>query len=713
MNASVGNAPVGNAGVLTPPPTGIQLGQLAKLLRRHAWLIGICALVGMVGAYAIARLVPKSYTASSLIAVEGDRFAIPELQGALRNENAPDPMPWVRTEMQAITSRDLLQVVTAKLHLNELPEFNAALRPPTLIQEIKQAIGSLLPQEPGAANAAGPDEAILGAVGQALKVFQDNRSLVIEVSFTSLDPKLSSDVVNTLVSQYIASRASRRVQANQGANTAMTERIDQVRLDLADIEKQMRDLRSKSEMVGLRAGSVGQQQLEELTTAATRAGVERAQLQTTYERATALAKQGSSDALVSVLNSPTISRLRDQEATASAKVAQLSSSFGAGYPGVRSAQAELASAQRQMRDETQRIVSSLGTQLRDAREHEAGLQKQLEDARRAGVTEGNARAQLEQLQQEATTRRSMYQTLLERAQQTVVQPSGSETPDVRVVSQAAPPAAPSSPNMKLAAAAGGLAGGLLGCLLTLTRVRAAVGFSDPDDVTAATGMPVAASLGRMRTGRGPGRLLSRLAVAPGGAEAEALRGLRSRIAYLGHSTVPRCVVIAGIGDADEAAEIAAGLARVAALDGDRVLLIEGNLQTPQAAALLQTSMPGEQPDGLLSVLENSGDWRDLMIRDPGTPLHTLTVSRPAPRSQALLGGSAFQNLLVEAQAHYDLIVLTAPLATAADTMTLAARADATVLVIDAATSPRDPARGVAARLRAMSRNPVVAVLVGR
>lgn len=712
MDVSVSNTASGNAAGLALPQGGIQLVQLAKLLRRYAWLIAICAVLGMVAAYSMARLAPKSYTASSLIAVEGDRFAIPELQGALRSENAPDPMPWVRTEMQAITSRDLVQIVVDKLRLRDLPEFNAALRPPTLLQEVKQAIGSLLPKEPAAANVAGPDEAILSAVDQALKVFQDNRSLVIEVSFTSLDPKLSSDVVNTLVAQYIASRANRRVMANRGANTAMTERIDQVRLDLAAIEKQMRDLRDKSEMVGLRAGSVGQQQLEELASAATRASVERAQLQTNYERAAALAKQGSSDALANVLNSATISRLRDQEATAANRVAQLSSSFGSGYPGVRSAQAELASAQRQMRDETQRIVSSLSTQLRAAREHEGNLQKQLEDARRTGVTEGNARALLEQLQQEATTRRSMYQTLLERAQQTVVQPSGTETPDVRVVSQAAPPAQPSSPNMKIAAAAGGLAGGLLGCLLTLTRTVAA-GFANAEDLTALTGMPVAAALARARLGRGRNRLLSRIATSPRGAEAEALRGLRSRIAYLGHVSVPRCVVVAGIGDAEEATEIAAALARIAALDGDRVLLIEGNLQQPRAASLLGTSIPGETAEGLLAVLENAGDWRNLLIHDPATPLHTLTVSQAAPRSQALLGGVAFQNLLVEAQPHYDLIVLTAPEATGADALTLAQRADATVLVVDAAATPREPARAVAARLRAMSRNPVVAMFITR
>lgn len=696
---------IANASVLTPAPDGVQLGPLLRLLRRHAWLIGLLAVCGAVGGYAYARTVPKTYTASSLIAVEGDRFAIPELQGALRNESAPDPMPWVRTEVQSIASRDLLQVVVNKLQLADLPEFNGSLRPPGVLQGVKDALLSFLPQPTGPGGAASPNEAVLGAFSRSLAVFQDNRSLVIEISFASKDPELASRIVNTLVAEYIASRAKRRVMANQGANTAMTERIDQVRLDLSALEKQMRDLRTDGEMVNLRAGSIGQQQLEEIASAATRAGVERAQLQTTFDRATALAKQGSSDALASVLGSGTVSRLREQEGAASRRIAELSTRYGPGYPGIRSAQAELSSAQRQLREETQRIVSSLGTQLRAARENEADLLKQLELARRTGVTSENARAQLEQLQQEVTARRTMYQTLLERAQQTVVQPSGTETPDVRVVSRAAPPASPSSPNMKMAAGAGGMAGVIMGCLLTLTRVRTSRSLHAPADLAAAAGLPLSATVRRADLGRGRRGRSARGATVPNGAEADGLRALRLSLSHLGQLSVPRSVVLTGLGDGDLAASIATALARVAAGDGDRVLLVEGDLQTPRVVSLM-----GQQHDGLLSILQSNGDWRDLVSRDASTPLDVLATERPSRDSHAMLSGTAFQNLLVETQSRYDLVVLTAPAAMGADALTLAQRADAVVLVIDGSVDRREQVQAAAARLGARSRNPLATVL---
>ncbi len=692
---------MGNASMLTRPAEGLPLGSLLRLFRRRAWLLILCGLLGAAGAFAYARTLPKTYTASSLVAVEGDRIAIPELQGALRTEAAPDPMPFVRTEMQAVASRDLLRTVTRKLNLAGLPEFNGSLRKPGFMDQAKAAMKALLPQShEDTGPAPSQEEAVLNAVARSLAVFQDNRSLVIEVSFSAQDPALAAQVVNTLLSEYVASRASRRVQANQGANSALTERIDQVRVDLAGLEQKMRDLRTKGELVGLRAGSVGQQQVEELATAATRAGVERAQLQTQYDRAAALAKQGSSDALASVLGSPTVSQLRAQESAASRRVAELGSHYGSNYPGMESARAELGSIQGHLRQETDRIVNSLGTQLKAARENEANLNAQLEASRRTGVTGENARAELEQLQQEVTSRRTLYQTLLERAQQTVVQPSGTETPDVRVVTQAFPPNDPSAPNIKVTTGSGAAAGLMLGCLLTLTGLRNSRTFHTPADLAAASGFLPS---GTLRHGA-----RRRVAAVPSGAEAEALRGLRFRVARLGHTSAPHSVMCTGLSDRDHAARVAVGLARVAALDGDRVLLVEGDFDRPRVLQLLNMAQ-GE----LGLVLQGGKDWRDALLRDAQTPLHVLGLRQSPSQAHAALTGTAFQNLLVEASAQYDLVVLTCAAAGRPDALGVAQRTDAVVLVIDGKADRREQVQDATTRLSAMSRNPLATIMLSK
>ncbi len=676
--------PVSTLGLpdLNEPGGTLRLAQIARLLRRHAWLIGGLAVIAAGGAFLVARSLPKTYTASSAITVEGDRFAIPELQGALRGENAPDPMPWVRTEVQALTSRALVQDVITKLSLDKNPEFNTALRPPTLLQQVKSAITSLLPPSTDAKAPPGPDEYVLANVMKALVVFQDNRSLVISTGFTAQDPQLASNVVNTLIASYIQGRAARRVDANRGANDVMVSRINQVKSELDGIEQQMRDLRNKGQLVGLRAGSVGQQQLEDLASAAARASVERAQLEANWDRANTLSKQGMSDALASVLNSPTISNLRAQEATASRRVADLTSRYGAGYPGVRSARADLQAVQGQISGEVQRIVASLDAQLRVARQQEADVNQQLATARQAGVASANVQAQLTDLQQEAATRRALYQTLLTREQQTVAQPTGTETPDVRILSTAVPPGSPTGPNTKMITGAGGLSGVLLGCLVALLRLRSVDTFETAPDFTRATGLPVLAVLPRGLALSGRTALASTVMTAPTEPGADALRKLRTKLRFVGRSRAPRSILFtsaAGRGDAaaSAAAGFAAAFARVAAADGEHVLLLEGNLAAPGLGRLL-----GIESDGLTELFDIGADWRDTVAADPQSPLDLLLVGQPLANSHGLLSGVTFQNLLVEVRQDYDLVVMDAPAAGSADAAALALRADATVLLID-------------------------------
>lgn len=760
MNTYVASWPEG-VPARARPEAVVRLVQLTQLLRRHLWLIGLCAILAGAGAFIYAHTLPKTYTANSIMSVEGDRFVIPELQGALRGDDGPDPMPSVHTAVQALTSRALVSQLTSQLHLERDPEFNSDLRPPTLMQRVKGLVGNLtapfLPKAPKGPAAAPPsNEAVVGAVSKALSIFQDNRSLVISVSFVSQDPQLAARAVNTLIDDYVASRAQYRASANEGANSIITRRVDQARVDLLAIEKQMQDLRNKGDVVGLRAGSIGQQQVEELTTALASATLQRSELEVNYERAVASARQGSSDALASVLNSPTVSRLRDEEAQASRALADLSTHYGPNHPSVRSTRAELSSAHRQLNDEIGRIVASLGAQLRVARAQEADVRQQLDQARLGAVKGENARARLDQLQQEAATRRNLYQTLLERSQQTMAQPAADATPDMRVLSPAVPPGFPSGPHMMLAGLMGGSGGALLGCLLALTRLHSVRGFETAEDVTVATGLVVLATLPRRLIRRDQGVLAMQASqVDVGGADIEAMRVLRHRLRFAGRTGVPRCTLFVpetAESDAPLAAPIAAAFARAAAADGERVLLIEGDLRAPRlrdqlgdigperrAFARPDTGEPdhgvlvgtaamtggvvasgpaasapaaiGPTATGIVAALAGS-DWREAVIADRQPGLDLLLAREPVANAHALLNGVPFQNLLVETRAEYDLVVLHAPPAATSDAASLVQRADAAVMVLDGRVN-QAVAQEAVTRLGALGRTPLVAVLLKR
>jgi len=675
---------------------------LIKQLRHAAIPVAICAVLGGAGAYFYASGLPKSYTAEGIVAVEADHMAIPELQGALRTDNSPDPLPLVHTEVQALSARQLVEQVSTRMHLERDSEFNGSLLPPTTFAKLKNWLKSRAPGSAGSAdiNPNALHDSILGAVQHNLVISQDNRSLVIGISFNAHDPKLAAEFVNNLITDYIDSRAQRRVSANEGASAVVSQRIEQVRTDIERIEKKMRDLRESSGLVGTRAGSVGQQQVEDLATAASRATLDRSEIEANWERASALASGGSSDALASVLGSSTISRLREQESQAASKVADLEQRYGSNYPALKSAQADLAATRREIGGETHRIVASLATQLKVARAHEADVLTQLAQAHKAGVSAQNTQAQLDQLQQDAATRRELYRTLLERAQQTATTPQSSETPDVRVLSKASPPGLPSAPNVKMAAAFGGIGGALLACMAALAFTQAGFGAADAAGLARAQGLQTIATL----RGRRARSLADRLLQTGIGPEVDALRAARARLAQLSRMPL-RVAGFVGAQQNTTATSVACAFARCAARDGQHVLLID---QDPRSLSM--SRVLGEPTGRLTDVLNGTLCWRDGVVADRIPGLDTLVGAATAenPHERQVVG---LENLLVEARAEYDLIVLGAPAGADADATRIARSSDVTVIVLDEAQMRPRAASETCARLQSFSRAPLAALLL--
>jgi uncharacterized protein involved in exopolysaccharide biosynthesis len=688
---------VATPAVMRPGRTRVLLSQLAANLRRHLPLIGACASAGAIVAVIYAAGLEKSYTASAVLAVDGGRTAMPALRGAVSEDAAPDPMPWVQTEVRALQSRQMVEGVIRALHIDRDPEFNAALVPPTLLGRIKSAVSSLLPHSTRPAVPGSADDALAGAVDQALSVAQDDRSLVIGVEFTAHDPVLAANFVNTLIQDDIAEHEKRRTRANTGAGSVVTAPIEQVRRDIDHIEQQMRDLRERPDVVALRARNVGQQQVDDLAAAASRATAERSQIEAQWQRAAALGAAGSSDALAKVLHSKALARLREQQLEASARFADLVLRVGPGDPELRRAEEDLAATRRQVSAATRRIVASLATELNVARAHEIDALAQLENARRAVVQTQNVQAQLDQLAQNEATMRDLYKTLVESEQQAQSQPHDASIPGVRLLSKAVAPAVASAPNLPLAAGFGGMGGALFGCMLALLRATRSGARFDPDALTRLARVSIIGSLNRMAAARQ--RLPDLVLASPNGSEAEVLRTARSRLRQIGRSA-PRIAGFAGAQASSVTAGVAAAFARVAAMDGQRVLLIDDSPASGLERAL------GAHPGRLGAVLSGDADWRDAVMSDRVPSLDLLLQDGSGAQT---VGRDAvgLENLIAEARDEYDLIVMAL-----GQVLEEARRSDVAILVIDAEATSQSVAADLVSRLGAMSRSPVAVLVVG-
>ncbi|WP_338663296.1 GumC family protein [Pararoseomonas sp. SCSIO 73927] len=399
-------------------------------------MIVLGALAGGAVVFLVVGSLPRSWTAEALLALDTQRVAIPELQGVLGGESPGDPMPVVRSEVQALRAPSLLRQAAGDSGVANLPAIAEAARTAGL-----------------------PD-----ALGERLSVFNDNRSLVISVAFTAPDPAAASRFVNALVDRYLADKSALRSEANRAGYAALVARANELRAEVTALEGQVAQARAEQDVVVTRAGSVQQQQLEDLSAALARVTAERAEAVAAWERARTA---GSAADLSDVVNSETIARLREREAEAGRIAAEAARRYGPNHPDRRAAVAELAAVRGATGGEISRIVASLRARADSARARERALADRLTQVTTNAAGIAARQTDLQRLEREVEARRELLRNLNARVEQTGVEARATLPSGVRVLSRAETPVRPSGPKRGLATGFGLLAGAALGALLAL------------------------------------------------------------------------------------------------------------------------------------------------------------------------------------------------------------------------------------------------------
>jgi capsular exopolysaccharide synthesis family protein len=168
-----------------------------------------------------------------------------------------------------------------------------------------------------------------------------------------------------------------------------------------------------------------------------------------------------------------------------------------------------------------------------------------------------------------------------------------------------------------------------------------------------------------------------------------IRGtLTKRLAQTGHRTV---VVMAGM-PGSGATSVASNLAIAGGAAGQRVLVIDANLRRP---AMQRVFGLAETP-GLVDVLTGTVRLDQAVQRTSDGTISVLAVGSRDKRNLEILATGAMTDLLTEARAKFDLVIVdVAPAIVSGDGMALAGKCDASILVVKAMSEKR----GLVARIR--------------
>ena len=189
--------------------------------------------------------------------------------------------------------------------------------------------------------------------------------------------------------------------------------------------------------------------------------------------------------------------------------------------------------------------------------------------------------------------------------------------------------------------------------------------------------------------------------------AEAYRTLRTNVLLAPGGRAIRTLVVTSAVPGEGKTVTAANLAVAMAREGKRVLIIDGDVRRSR----LHRFFGVPQSPGLTDVL-TAGDASQVLVMPTAVDgLFVLPKGRELANPAELLRCDALRELLEAMSSHFDLVVIdTPPVLAAADSLIVAAMADAVVFVVRAGRTDRDMAADAVAQLTAVGAQVIGAVL---
>lgn len=166
---------------------------------------------------------------------------------------------------------------------------------------------------------------------------------------------------------------------------------------------------------------------------------------------------------------------------------------------------------------------------------------------------------------------------------------------------------------------------------------------------------------------------------PQSLSAESYRSIRTSIKYSSLDNPIKTIVVTSSQSGEGKSTVSGNLAYSLSQNGSRVLIIDCDLRKPS----LHKKFMKSNDVGLTDVLFDKKDLKDAVIEIEYN-LFLLTSGVIPPNPAEILGSKTMEDFLEELSINYDYIILdTPPVLAVTDAQLLAAKSDATVLVVKA------------------------------
>jgi len=668
----------------------LDLLYLLGVIRRRKYLIaGIAFLVTSFTALFVTQITPL-YMAEALLVLEENQqnvLNVDAVTQGLRTDYYTN-----ETEAAVIGSRELAIKTVERLGLVDDPAFNPLLAPqvPGLRDRVLAwFMGGDATEADWTAGMSPEDvqaytlELTTDYYLSGLSVSPSLSSRIIAVQYSSEDPAVAARFANTAAEIYILDQLETRGAATVRATDWLSERVDQLRRRVIDSERRFEEFRRASGIVEVGRTNVYQNQLADLSSELIVARTKRAEAEAQYAQVQKLkAESGNIESSAAVMDAPLIQKLREQEAQLLRRISEDKTRLREGHPRMVLAANELKDLRQKISTEVDKIALNLGNELEISRVREANLQAEISSLQKKIEEQAEAEVTLNSLASEIKANQELYETVLNRFQETEVQDQDLIQANARVISRAVEPSSPYYPKKKLmvmAALFASLAGGIA---LAFVLEYLDSGFRTVEQLENLTGQPVLGIFPQIEANQTPHKVV---VDQPNSVFGEAVRRIRTALALSSVQGAPKTLLVTSSVPEEGKTSASTALAVSAARSGQKCILVDCDFRHPSVHAVLGL----KNTKGLSSYLAGQDELGEVIEADLRSGLRVIPAGPSVPHPTDLLGSQEMRNLLRRLEGVFDFIILDAPpLLAVSDALVLVRSVDKTIFMVRWAKTDR-------------------------
>jgi len=676
--------------------------QAVRVLRKNLRLSLFSALLMVFAVIAFAYLLKNVYRPVARLEIDPPTSGIKTLH-EIEDANDTENQDYLETQVQILQSEALAIRVIRALHLDKNAEFvdekeiaksHATAPSARHTDDTAAKQKEFLNEQLDLADRTPLESMALDAFQKELSVNSIRNSRLIEVSFESGDARLAQLITNALVTQFMDQNYQNRYATTMEASQWLSEQLNDLRQKVQESSQEVAAYQRKYAIIDSDDKDAPiAQYMAEINHQLSDAEATRIE-QEAYVR---MIDTGQADSIPALREDQVYQNLLTNYADARARLAQARTIYGDENSNVKKVVNEANEIAAQLDAERARVTNQVRTSYAAARDREQMMLQARDRIRTQLGDDGSHLVEFRVLKNEALATGELYNTLQSRLKEAGIF-AGLRSSNIHIVDLAAQLRKPTGPHRGPIIAIGAM----VSCMLALLLAFAAESFNNtirtPEDIRSSSGLPSLAMLPPIHgghlfaetkvaairklfvgspSGRDKGRSSGGLAISLRSAEGEAVRDLRTRIAFTRPDAPPRVVLVASASAGEGKTTVAMNLAAACAQRG-KTVLVDGDLRNPAIANVLGLEVQA----GVNDVLEGTASLESVLLPIEDVPNMVVLPARPVAENPVdLIASEQMRSLITTLRNGFEHVVIDSPPTIPySDTRILSSLSDGVVVV---------------------------------